>query len=64
MGDTHLYSEHYSAALRQVDRIPFHFPTLSFPDISSLSDLEKLESKDFKLKDYKSHPKITAKMAV
>ena len=64
MGDTHLYSEHYSAALRQVDRIPFNFPTLSFPDISSLSDLEKLESKDFKLKDYKSHPKIMAKMAV
>ena len=64
MGDTHLYEEHYSAALEQVDRIPYSFPRLVFPEITSLKDMEKLSSKDFVLTGYNSHPKIAAKMAV
>ena len=64
MGDTHIYSNHIKQVGEQLKRIPFKFPTIKMPEIKGLECINKLESKDFELKDYISHSSIKAEMSV
>lgn len=72
-GDTHIYEEHYEAVKRQIDRIPYKFPTLHInkhfeyvdsPKILENIDdfLENLSFGDFVLTNYQHHKGIRAKM--
>ena len=62
MGDTHLYENHLRQASLQRIRIPYKFPTMNIPEISSLNDLDNYTAADFVLENYISHPKIQADM--
>ena len=65
LGNTHIYNNHVEQVERQLKRTPFRFPTLEIKqELNSLEDIERLEFKDFDLKDYHSWPGIKAKMAV
>lgn len=64
MGDTHLYENHLQQASLQCTRIPYKFPTITLPEISSLNDIENYTATDFVLQNYLSHPKIQADMVV
>ena len=64
-GDTHIYSNHFDAAKTQIEREPFDFPTVKInKSLSSLSDIEALEFKDFVIEGYQSHASIKAEMAI
>ena len=61
-GDLHLYSNHIEQAKEQLSRTPYDYPKMELnPEVRSIFDF-KFE--DFKLKDYKCHPKIKAPIAV
>ena len=64
MGDTHLYDTHLLQAVMQSRRIPYKFPSLISPDIKNIDQIKELKASDFKIENYKSHPKISAKMVV
>lgn len=64
MGDTHLYSEHIECAETQCKRMPYIFPTILFPDISDIKEINTLQYEDFRLNNYKSHNSIKADMIV
>ena len=64
MGDTHLYQDHIEQAKIQINRLPYKFPTLTLPDINTIDDLDNINSTDFKLENYDSHPSIKAEMVV
>jgi dihydrofolate reductase / thymidylate synthase len=59
LGDTHIYLNHLEALEEQVERLPFHPPTLEInKEIKTLSDIENLTFEDFKIKNYIYHPSI------
>lgn len=62
MGDTHIYTDHCDAVEKQIHRIPYAFPQMTIPDITSIDDLDELEAKDFVLSGYVSHGPIKAPM--
>ena len=62
MGDTHLYDSHISQAHKQLEKIPFKFPSLKIPNITSIADIPKLKASDFKLSNYMHHPTIKGVM--
>lgn len=64
LGDVHLYDNHLEQAILQTERIPYSFPTLKVPKISSLDDVNELSSADFVIENYTSHPSIKADMVV
>lgn len=64
MGDTHLYDNHIPQAHQQIGRIPFKFPSLKIPNITSIADIPKLKASDFALKNYRHHPTIKGVMIV
>ena len=61
-GDTHLYSNHFEQADRQLEREPRPLPRISInPDVGSLFDFVY---DDFRVEDYRPHPAIRAEVAV
>ena len=70
LGDTHIYSDHIEAAKTQIKRNPYKFSQIKLlKDIDPKSDIEtilkyieNLQYKDFKLINYKHHPKIKIQM--
>ena len=63
LGDIHIYEEHFEMVNKQLQNIPYVFPTLKLrKDIFSLEDVENLEYKDFILENYKSHSSLKAPM--
>tara|TARA_B100001175_G_C19307218_1_gene541126 strand:- start:375 stop:791 length:417 start_codon:yes stop_codon:yes gene_type:complete len=62
-GCVHIYEEHLDAARQQVSRVPYKFPILEMPTLSSIDDISLLSAADFKVERYISHPKISAQMA-
>ncbi len=70
LGDCHVYSSHIGAVNNILKRKPYKFPQIKLlKDIDSKSDIgtilkyiENLQYKDFKLTNYKHHPKIKIKM--
>lgn len=63
-GDTHIYQNHFDQVTEQISRVPFEFPELIVPEISSIKDINDLSFEDFKLINYNSHASIKAEMAV
>lgn len=73
LGDAHIYEEHFSAAIMQINREPLKLPTISINTDTSvctselsvctaLSAIEALTYKDFILHDYISHDAIKLEM--
>lgn len=63
LGDAHIYEEHLELVNQQLLRYPYISPTVEInKEINSIEDIEKLDYKNFILKNYKSHPKISGKM--
>lgn len=63
--NVHIYKNHVSNALMQVNRIPFDFPSIKIKkEIKTISDIENLVFDDFELINYKFHPSIKYEMAV
>jgi len=63
LGDSHIYSEHYSAVEEQLGRIPYESPKIEITkEINTLEDIEKLTFEDFSLNGYSSHQSIKAPM--
>nr|QBK89041.1 MAG: thymidylate synthase [Mimivirus LCMiAC02] len=70
--DCHVYNkpDHINAAKEQIKRKPHKFPQIQIlKDLDPKSDIEtilkyieNLQYKDFKLTNYKHHPKINVKM--
>ncbi|MBP7928329.1 thymidylate synthase [Patescibacteria group bacterium] len=62
-GDTHLYLDHVAQAKAQLERSPYPLPTMQIlrPD---LKDIFAFEYEDFRISDYKFHPRIKAKISV
>ena len=58
LGDTHLYSNHIEQAKLQLTREPYELPNIE------LSNVDVLRGEfDYKLINYKSHPKIKAPLS-
>ncbi len=63
--DAHIYKNHFEQVDLQLSREPLELPSLEIlKDIKTLKDLEKLEWEDFELKNYNSHERIKAPVAV
>ncbi|MFK8027019.1 MAG: thymidylate synthase [Gammaproteobacteria bacterium] len=61
-GDVHVYKNHIEQAKLQLQRKPYDLPTLEITrKVSSIFDFQY---DDFELKDYQSHPHISAPVAV
>ncbi len=61
-GDVHLYLNHLEQAQEQVSRAPFAFPTLHLARQPGSIDDFRIE--DFEVRDYRSHERIEAPVAV
>lgn len=61
IGDAHIYKNHISQVKEQVKRSSFDYPTLKIK--RKLTDIDDVTFDDFDL-TYKSHPSISADMAV
>lgn len=64
-GDVHLYTNHIRQAVEQMVRTPLPFPKVNVKkSVSSITDIENLEFKDFEFFNYQHHPAIKAEMAI
>ena len=61
LGDTHIYLNHLDQVEEQLSRKPHPLPNIN---INKKDDLFDYEFGDFTLVDYKSHPFISAPIAV
>ena len=62
LGDTHLYSNHFEQARKQLTRVPGPLPTMHLnPDVM---DLFAFRYGDFRLEGYDPAPSIRAPIAV
>ncbi len=60
LGDFHIYEEHFAQVKKQLSRSPKELPSLDF----NTKNFYDYNVDDFKLIDYKYHPKIEAEMNV
>lgn len=60
LGDTHVYDEHYSEAIRQLLREPCKFPQLKFK--RKVTELTDFKFEDLELIDYNCYPALQTKM--
>jgi len=60
-GDCHIYKNHIEQCNLQIKREPFDLPQLIIKHKESIDDYN---FEDFEIINYKSHPKITGKVAV
>ncbi len=61
-GDVHVYKNHIEQAKLQLQREPYALPTLEV--IRKVNSIFDFKYEDFELKDYQSHPHISAPVAV
>jgi thymidylate synthase/dihydrofolate reductase len=64
LGDCHIYEDHTSQVLSQLNRIPYKLCTLDIPNFDTLEQVEQSKFEDYKLEGYACHPPIIAKMNV
>lgn len=62
MGDCHIYNEHLTSVEKQLERFAFPSPVLTIPKQITLENLNELSYKDFKLRNYRCHPRIKSEM--
>jgi thymidylate synthase len=70
LGDTHLYNNHISQAIEQINRNPFELPKLVIDQfdetnhyIGDMDDISEYNIEQFKLEGYQSHPAIKAPLS-
>jgi thymidylate synthase len=70
LGDTHLYNNHISQAIEQINRKPFELPKLAIDQfdetnhyIGDMDDISEYNIEQFKLENYQSHPAIKAPLS-
>ncbi len=61
-GDTHLYSNHFEQAEKQLTRTPFPLPQMKINP--AVKDIFNFKFEDFELVNYQCHPGIKAPVAV
>jgi thymidylate synthase len=62
-GDTHLYVNHVSVVVEQLQREPYQLPKLLIKkELKTLEDVLALTIDDFELVDYQCHPAIKAEL--
>jgi thymidylate synthase len=61
-GDTHLYSNHFEQAAKQLTRTPFPLPQMKINP--AVKDIFNFQFEDFELVNYQCHPGIKAPVAV
>ena len=64
LGNTHLYLDHTTQALLQIQREPKKLPELQIPEFETLEQVLETHVDEFKLVGYTHHPVIKAQMAV
>ena len=62
IGDAHIYQNHASSLLSQLDRKPRPFPTIHFKN--NRQDIDEFEFDDFELRNYQPHKAIKLDLAV
>lgn len=62
LGDAHIYLNHLDQVNEQIHRTPYDFSRVTFT--RKITNIDDLTANDIVLKDYQSHPKLTAPMAV
>jgi thymidylate synthase len=62
LGDAHLYLNHLDQAKLQLTRKPYSLPGITLN--KSVKNLEDFVYDDFEIKNYKSHPAISAPISV
>lgn len=62
IGDAHIYKNHIISMEKQVKRIPFHKPKMIIN--KDVKNIFGFKYEDFKLENYKYHPKIKGEIAV
>lgn len=62
LGDVHLYQNHLTPATQQLTRTPYPWPKLVLN--RNIASLFAFKITDIQLKNYRSHPKISAPVAV
>ena len=62
MGNCHIYEEHIAAAITQIEREPYEFPTLAITQ--QRENINDYDINDFVLSNYTSHDAIKVKMVV
>ena len=63
-GDCHIYLNHLDQVREQISRTPRPGPVLEMPKFSTLDELVKTKTSDYKLIGYDPMPSIKAPMAV
>lgn len=63
-GDSHIYSNHVTQAMEQLERNPRPFPTVVVSDSVKHKDWSEMTTDDFELVGYFPYPAIKAPMAV
>ena len=62
LGDAHIYRNHFEQVNEQIHRTPYSFPRVRFQQ--KIEDIDSIVPEDIVLENYKSHPKLTAVMAI
>jgi dihydrofolate reductase/thymidylate synthase len=65
LGDAHVYDEHLDVLLETTENMPYVFPRVKIPELTSLSDLDEsngLTSADFTLENYLHYPSVKMSM--
>lgn len=62
LGDCHIYEEHIEAVKTQLKRSNFKLPNLDMKKFKNLEEVENSCLEDYKIINYKCHPRIKAKM--
>ena len=69
LGDTHIYNDHFEQVEEQLSRTPFELPTLNIHKTNEFwkefdtSLFGHLDTKDFTIENYHSHPAIKAPLS-
>lgn len=59
-GNCHIYDDHFEQVKEQITRVPFPFPTLEI--LNKRDNINDYVIEDFKIHDYKHHPRIKGAM--
>lgn len=64
IGDAHVYQNHISPLIKQLEREPFTFPKIKFNRNIKDVDIDELVSSDISIENYNYHKKIAMQLAV
>ena len=60
LGNSHIYEEHLDSIIKQLNRVPYKFPTLKINHL--LTDIDSIKEEYFEICNYNSYGPIKAPM--